>query len=153
MNLFEIDQAIMSLIDEETGEVKDYEAFASLQMDKDTKVENTALYIKNLLSDAEQLKAEKMSFAKRQQQAEAKAEYLKSFLDTFLAGEKFSSTKVNVTYRKSSSVDVIDISKIPEKYLKFADPTADKTAINAALKNGEVIEGAKIVEKNNIQIK
>lgn len=153
MNLFEIDQAILSLIDEETGEVEDYGAFASLQMDKETKIENIALYIKNLLSDAEQLKAEKQRFAERQKQAEAKAESLKNYLDTFLAGEKFSSTKVNVTYRKSSSVDVYDITKIPEKYLKFADPTADKTAINAALKNGEVIEGAKIVEKNNIQIK
>lgn len=152
MNLFEIDQAIMSLIDEETGEVKDYEAFASLQMDKETKIENTALYIKNLLSDAEQLKAEKQRFAERQKQAEAKAESLKNYLDLFLAGEKFSSTKVNVTYRKSSSIDVYDISKIPDKYLKF-DPTADKTAISTALKNGEIIEGAKIVEKNNIQIK
>ena len=153
MNLYEIDQAIMSLIDEETGEVKDYEAFASLQMDKETKIENTALFLKNLLSDAEQLKAEKMRFAERQKQAETKAESLKTYLDMFLAGEKFSSTKVTISYRKSSSVDVIDISKIPEKYLKFADPTADKTALNAALKNGEVIEGAKIVEKNNIQIK
>lgn len=153
MNLYEIDQAIMSLIDEETGEVKDYEAFASLQMDKETKIENTALYIKNLLSDAEQLKAEKQRFAERQKQAEAKAESLKNYLDLFLAGEKFSSTKVNVTYRKSSSIDVYDITKIPDKYLKFADPTADKTAISTALKNGVVIEGAKIVEKNNIQIK
>lgn len=153
MNLYEIDQAIMSLIDEETGEIKDYEAFAELQMDKEAKIENTALYIKNLLSDAEQLKAEKLRFAERQKQAEAKAESLKTYLDLFLAGEKFSSTKVSVTYRWSSSVDVYDISKIPEKYLKFADPTANKTAISTALKNGEVIEGAKIVEKNNIQIK
>lgn len=37
MNIYEIDNAMFSLIDEETGEIKDYEAFEELQMQKEEK--------------------------------------------------------------------------------------------------------------------
>ena len=37
MNIYEIDNAMFSLIDEETGEIKDYEAFEELQMQREEK--------------------------------------------------------------------------------------------------------------------
>ncbi len=37
MNIYEIDNAMFSLIDEETGEIKDFEAFEELQMQKGRK--------------------------------------------------------------------------------------------------------------------
>ena len=37
MNIYEIDNAMFSLIDEETGEIKDFEAFEELQMQKEEK--------------------------------------------------------------------------------------------------------------------
>ena len=44
MNIYEIDNAMFSLIDEETGEIKDFEAFEELQMQKEEKIENAALW-------------------------------------------------------------------------------------------------------------
>ena len=38
MTLYEIDQAIQGLVDPETGELMDYEAFAALQMDRDARL-------------------------------------------------------------------------------------------------------------------
>ena len=37
MNIYEIDNAMFSLIDEETGEIKDYEAFANTKGRKNRK--------------------------------------------------------------------------------------------------------------------
>lgn len=153
MNLFQIDEEIMSCVDMETGEIVDTERLAQLQMDRDTKIENIACWIKNLLSDAEALKAQKQAFADRQKAAENKADSLKKYLSEYLGGQKFSTDKVAISFRKTSAVNVIDMTQIPEEFLKFAEPTADKTAIKNAIKAGNVIAGAEIVEGQSISIK
>lgn len=153
MNLYEIDQEIMNCVDMETGEIIDPVRLDELQMDRDTKIENIACWIKNLNADAEAFKAEKQSFADRQKTAENKAESLKRYLANYLAGQKFSTPKVAISFRKTSSVNVTDISQLPEEFLKFADPTPDKTAIKNAIKAGTTVTGAEIVEGQSISIK
>ena len=93
MNLFEIENEIMNCWDQETGEILDSDRLDQLEMERDTKIENIALYIKNLTADAEALKAEKQSFAERQKAAENKVESLKKYLATYLAGQKFSTPR------------------------------------------------------------
>lgn len=153
MNLYEIDNEIMSCVDMETGEIIDAEKLDQLQMDREQKIENIALWIKNLTSDAEALKVEKQAFADRQKAAENKAASLKKYLSNYLDGEKYKSAKVSVSFRKSEAVNILDMSKLPEQYLKAAEPIADKTGIKNALKAGEIIAGAELVENQNIQIK
>ena len=48
MTLYEIDAALAALMDPETGEIADIAAFEQLQMDRQTKIENVALWRKNL---------------------------------------------------------------------------------------------------------
>nr|DAO09591.1 MAG TPA: resistance protein [Caudoviricetes sp.] len=153
MNLYEIDQEIMNCVDMETGEIIDPARLDELQMDRDTKIENIACWIKNLNADAEAFNTEKQSFADRQKAAENKAESLKKYLANYLAGQKFSTPKVTISFRKTSSVNVTDISQLPEEFLKFADPTPDKTAIKNAIKAGTTVTGAEIVEGQSISIK
>ena len=153
MNLYEIDQEIMNCVDMETGEIIDPARLDELQIDRDTKIENIACWIKNLNADAEAFKTEKQSFADRQKAAENKAESLKKYLANYLAGQKFSTPKVAISFRKTSSVNVTDISQLPEEFLKFADPTPDKTAIKNAIKAGTTVTGAEIVEGQSISIK
>ena len=149
MNLFEIKNEIMNCWDQETGEIFDSKKMDQLEMERDTKIENIALYIKNLTADAEALKAEKQSFAERQKAAENKAEALKRYL----AGQKFSTPRVAISFRKTSSVNVTDMSLLPSEYLKFADPTPDKTAIKNAIKAGTAVAGAEIVDGQSMSIK
>lgn len=151
--LYEIDQAILDCVDMETGEIIDIEKLDQLQMDRERKVENTALYIKNLLSDAAAIKEEKDKLAERQRVCEGKARRLKEYLSKYLAGEKFKTPKVAISYRRSESVNVSDIWKIPEEYLKYKDPEPNKTAIKAVLKSGGEIPGVQLIETQNIQIK
>lgn len=153
MNLFEIENEIMNCWDQETGEILDSDRLDQLEMERDTKIENIALYIKNLTADAEALKAEKQSFAERQKAAENKVESLKKYLATYLAGQKFSTQRVAISFRKTSSVNVTDMTAIPKEYLKFADPTVDKNAIKAAIKAGTSVAGAEIVEGKSMSIK
>jgi formaldehyde-activating enzyme involved in methanogenesis len=71
---------------------------------------------------------------------------------------KLETARNKITFRKSESV-VIGESFIKwaqdnrADLLRFTDPTADKTAIKQALKEGAEIEGAYIESKQNIQIK
>lgn len=158
MNLYEIEQGIMSCVDMKTGEIVDVEKLDALVMERDTKIENIALWVKNLEADAKAYKEEKDSFAQKQKAAENKAKSLKEYLSNFLAGAAYKSTRVNVTFRASKSVDVFDMNALmgyecSEHYLKYSEPTADKTAIKDAINSGVVIPGCQIVEKSNIQIK
>lgn len=156
MKLFEIDEAIMNCVDMETGEIIDSEMLDKLQMERDKKIENIACWIKNLESDAEALKEQKQVFAERQKAAENKAASLKRFLSVYLDGQKFTAPTVEISFRKSESVQINDIDAIADfdtQYIKYAEPTADKTAIKKALKDGIAIPGAELIQSNNIQIK
>lgn len=152
-NLYQIDEEIMKCVDMETGEIIDIEKLEQLQMDKDKKIENTALYVKNLTSDAEQIREEEKKLADRRRVCENKVKSLKEYLYGYLAGEKFKTPRVAISYRKSETVNVSDMEKIPEEYLKYKEPEPDKTAIKAALKSGKEIPGAEIVVNQNIQIR
>lgn len=151
--LYEIEQAIMDCVDLETGEIIDIEKLDQLQMDKDVKIENTALFIKNLLSDADQIREEEKKLADRRRVCENKAKSLKEYLSGFLGGEKFKTPRVAISYRKSKSVDVQDITALPKEYLKYSEPTANKTEIKKAIEAGTAVPGCVLVENSNIQIK
>ena len=153
MKLYEIDQAILNCIDLETGEIIDTEQLDKLTMERETKLENIACWIKELKAEAEALKAEKMAFAKRQQVAENKMESLKKYLAYALNGQAFKSTRASVTFRKSQAVEVADIWKLDENYLRYKEPEADKTAIKEALKQGKTVAGATLVENTSVIIK
>lgn len=153
MKLYEIDQAIMDLVDNETGEIIDIEMFNSLKMERDAKIEGVALYIKELKAEAEALKAEKMAFAERQRVAENKVESLKKYLAYALNGQAFKSTKAVVSFRKSQVVDIPDIYKLDESFLRYKEPEADKTAIKEAIKSGKTVAGATLIENTSVIIK
>lgn len=152
-SLYEINEEILNCVDMETGEIIDAERLSQLQIAFDDKVEGIALWIKNLLADAEAIKEEKNKLADRQRVCENKARNLKEYLSGFLGGQKFKTPRVVISYRPSKAVDVQDASKLPEKYLKYSEPTVDKTMVKKALESGVELEGVALVEKQNIQIK
>lgn len=153
-SLYEINQQILDCIDMETGEIIDVEAFQNLRIERDEKVENIALYYKNLLADAEAYKAEKNAFAEREKRAANKAENLKRYLENELQGKAFKTVKADISYRKSTSVNILDETKLPKEFIVEKITTApDKKAIAEKLKAGEEIAGAELNTNQNIQIK
>ena len=152
MNLYEINKAMQECINLETGEI-DLELFEKLQLEKDEKIENVALWIKNLSSDVESMENEKKAFEERIKACKNKVSSLKTYLEMALNGEKFQTAKCSITFRKSKSIKVTDISKLDKDYLKYAEPMADKTAIKKAIESGVTVVGASLVENLNVQIK
>ena len=153
MNLYEIENRILECVDEETGELFDVDRFEELNLERNTKIESICLWIKNLNSEIEALKAEKQAFAERQKRAENKAESLKRYISTYLNGQRFESAKVSVSFRKSEPLEISENAVIPEEYLKHKEPDIDKAGLKKAIKEGQVFDGISIVEKLNIQIK
>lgn len=140
-------------IDEETGELLNIDELDALQLEKDTKVENICLLIKNLKSDAVAYKAEKDAFEKKRKAAENKAEKLTAYVDYILAGDNFKSSKVTVSHRRSEQVECFDLLEVDPDYLRFKEPELDKKKIKDALKQGIEVKGCQLVERQNIQIR
>lgn len=154
-NLYQIDQAILACVDTETGEIIDPEMLNSLMMERTAKIENVALWVKNLESDATAYEAEKAAFEARAEKARAKAEKLRAWLAMACSGEKFATGKCEITFRKSESVEIVDNSKIPAEYIRTktnVTTAPDKNAIKKAIKSGQAIGGCKLVEKLNTKI-
>lgn len=158
MKLYEIDNAILDCIDLETGEVIDTERLDALQIERDAKIENVALWIKDLKAEAEAIKAEKQALAERQRVAENKAESLKKWLAYALDGQKFSTAKCAVSFRKTEKVEISDVGMIRlmkehDELLTYKDPEPNKTAIKQALKDGLSIQGVQLVQNVSTIIK
>jgi len=162
MNLFEINEAIQkcmviddTVVDSETGEILDADYLNGLEMARDEKIENIAKWIKNLDSDIEALKKQKEIFESRKKQAERKRDSLKQYLSAFLNGQKWDAEdkSVAVSFRKSESVDIMDVEKIPVDFLIMQEPKVDRMLLKKALKSGDMINGARLVVNSNIQIK
>lgn len=159
MTLYEIDQAIIDAlegaIDPETGEVMDDALLASyekLQEDRDAKIENIGLFIKNLEAEADAVKLEAKKLTARAKASENKAEHLRSYLQWRLAGEKFTTPKLKISYRNSKKVNITDLEALPEEFLRYKEPEPDKTKIKDAIKAGQDVPGAEVVEQTTMQL-
>lgn len=168
MRLFDIESGIIELLERgfndacvnEDGEV-DFnlsQAFLeALEMERADKLESIALYIKELYHEADAIGQEELKLKKRRQAKEKKAERLEEYIKSSLLGfgdKKFETPRVVLSFRSSKSVVITDESKLDERFMKAkVVVTVDKTAIKDALDKGEVVEGACIEEKQNLQIK
>ena len=166
--LYELDSKIaelletgfeMSCIDAETGEIDETQLavyLEQLQLDRKTKIDNIAVYVKNLEAEAVAIKAEEKKLKERREAKERKAERLKNYIKTsmMLQGEtKFESARVSMALRNSKAV-VVDESKLESVYfINKIVQSVDKKAIKAALEAGILVEGAMLEERKNLQIK
>lgn len=154
MTLYDINSELNSLIDYETGEVADFERFQELTLAKENKREAIALVYKNAIADKKMYEEEIKNLTEKKKRCENIENRMKEMLAIDLNGEKFKTSKVEVSFRPSESTEVINIDLIPKEYIKTkTEVKPDLTAIKEAIKNGIKIDGARIIEKVNIQIK
>lgn len=168
MRLYDIENGIIELLERgfndacvnEDGEI-DFDLaqqyLEALEGEREEKIESIALYVKELYHEADAIAQEELKLKKRRQAKEKKAERLEEYLKSSLLGfgsKKFETPRVVLSFRPSKSVVITDESKLDKKYMKAkVVVTVDKTAIKDALDKGEVVEGAAIEEKQNLQIK
>lgn len=159
-DIYEIDQRLLDLVDPETGELLDEEAFVSLQMERNTKIENLILFYKNTLAEAKAVKSEADTLYKRAAALNARSDQLKYYVETILNGEKFQTPRCTVSYRASTSVELVDESALVAWAAETSHtdcivqrpPAVDKMAVKALLKTGEEIPGVHLLKKRNMVV-
>lgn len=161
MKLYEIDQAIESLVDQETGEIQDWSAFEQLQMERDQKIENIACWYKNLLAEAKAIRQEELALEARRHGLEAMAEKRKMWLRDALCGQKFETAKCVVSFRKTTSVNVTDASAVAKwaeesgnaDLVTYAAPKISKNDLAKLLKDNVEVPGAELVSGLSMGVK
>jgi hypothetical protein len=123
-----------------------------VQMERDTKALDVGRYIKSLEAEAEAVKGEKMRLSARQSALQNHADRLRGYVAGILKpGEAIKDANTALGWRRSTQVEIVDLSAIPEAYIKI-ERFAQKGEIKAALKCGDV-PGARLVDHQNLQIK
>lgn len=170
MNLYQINAEIEQLenavedgmlIDEETGELLTIEqALDMLKMERTQKIENIALWCKNLASDVVALKAEEDNLAKRRKAAETKQTRLKAYLLGALTQENgevisYHGTKAVVKVKNNPpSVVVSDEALLPDEFkIQKITVAPDKKSLAEVLKRGIAVPGAHLEVGRSVTIK
>lgn len=161
LSLYHIDQALENLIDHETGEVLDFDAFEELQMARDAKIEGIVCWTKNLAAEAKAIREEEKELAERRRALEAKRDKLLGYVERALDGAPFQTAKCAVTYRKSTAVEITSMEALVkwcmdngyDGKVTYAAPTVAKSDITALLKAGTAIDGAELVTRMNMGVK
>lgn len=164
MTLYELSEQYSQLLEAiENGEIPE-EAIADtlegLTGDFDEKADNIACIIKNELAIADRIKYESDQMYERMSTHKNRAKFLKEYLSQQMqrAGRKKIETARNCISFRPSTRTVIDnendfVREYPDYCKQDITYKIDKTAIAAALKSGQEINGAHLEQRQNIQIK
>lgn len=147
------------VFDTETGEVIwDSDNLEDLQAAFDDKLEACGLFLKNLNAEAKAIREEEKALAERRRIIERKAERMNAYvLDALLdkvEGHKFSTPRLALSTRKTASVGITDETLLPDDFVTVKTTMQpDKSAIKKAIKAGESVPGACIIEDYSLQVK
>lgn len=160
MRLYEIDYNLRILWDkiaEQDGDLteEDIQALNELELAKNDKLEGYGVIIREIECDILDCQAEMKRIKEICEKKKKAVERLRTVLKDFMNNNdipKFESLKVNISFRKSKSLEIDENAELPKEFLRIKEEP-DKTAITDYIKSGGIIEGCRIVEKDNIQIK
>lgn len=163
--LYEINAAIQNFefeFDEETGEVLNSDYLDQLEMDRSEKIENIALYIKELDAEEQAIKDEIKRLQDRAKQKANKREYLKEYLKYNLDGQKFETARCNISFRKTQTVEISDEDALlrwcfdnnrDDLFGMKTTVSPKKTELKKAIKQGLNCPFVGLVEDKSISIK
>lgn len=144
-------------VDEETGEILGTDALVEFAGDLNETIKNTGLYLFELDSEAQQIDAQIKRLKARKDGMTRRAETLKNLmLDAMTSSglKKVSDPLVTVYLRKSTATIVDEMDILPKDLLRVKVETSpDLIAIGKKLKAGEVVPGAHLEERQNVNIK
>ena len=153
-------QDLQKLQDMDLDEQTFADTLESLSGDLEVKATNVAMFVRNLEASAESIKAAEKQMAERRKAIEAKAERIRNYLKDNMA--RTGITKIYCPYFALSlrnsppAVEVINADEIPAQYFDIPEPPApvlNKNRLKDDLKNGVIVEGARLTQGSYLQIK
>ena len=169
LSLFDISleyHALTDLIDndlevnEETGEITDNskelkELFENLQMTFEEKLDNSQKYLLTLKGEESILADEIKRLQAKKAAVKNKQDRLKSMMLNALQTSnqgKFKTALYSFNIKNTEAVEIVDDSLLGRSFLRMK-LEADKTKIKEALKSGNEVEGAKLVQNSSLVVK
>lgn len=126
----------------------------------EVKAQNVAYAIRNLEVSAAAIKDAELQMAARRKAIETRADHIREYLKTCMevAGvQKIECPHFALTIKTNPpSVEIFEPSLIPKQFMKQPEsppPSPDKAAIKEAIKAGEEVSGAKLVQGKRLDIK
>lgn len=162
MKLYEIQEAMIDNLNiflESEGTDLDQEVYNEimnlLKEELSTKSSNILKYMNNLQADLEQIRLEKQRLDKIKKSKESKYSKLSDYIITIMTNldkAKIETDIGNYALRKSTKVEVIDETLIPEEYFNISiDKTVNKVTLKEVLKSQD-IPGVKLTIGYNLNI-
>lgn len=158
MNLYELSEQAAALQAMLTAEEIDEQTLHDTleAMEAGQKLESCCKMIRNLEAEAKMYKDEKDRLADKQRKAESAVARLRQNIQNYLtqSGQRKASAGLfSVSLAKSESVQILNEEEIPWEF-KIPQPAElDKKGIRDAIKSGELIPGAAIIEKESVRIR
>ena len=159
MNLYELGnqyRMLMAAAEEfEEGVFED--TLESLEDAIEEKAINIAKMLKIWEGDIKSIKAEKERLATRQKNLEEKSKRVKQYLQDNLEQLEIYKIKTPLfnfnIQNNPPKAHIIDETAIPKHFFKQPDPILSKTELTAALKAGEKVQGAELIQEKSLRIK
>ena len=140
----------------EENNVEGFElALSQIKGEIGEKLEGYAMVLKNIESDIAGIKAEEKRLADRRKSMESNIARIKeNVADTLLTveGNRVKTEKFTFSFRKSTSVQIENDDAIPPQFIKV-EKTISRSELAKALKAGEQIEGAQLIENQSLSIR
>ena len=161
-SLYKIDRDLMALLEaiaEQEGEItpEQDEQLAINRYELETKAVDYSMAILQLNAWVEMADKEAKRVTAIKNAYKKTAETLKQRITDAMERYDIREVKdatIKVSLRKSVQTIIDDLDQVPKQYKTVkVETTPDKTAIKKAIQEGEIIEGAHLEEKNNLQIK
>ena len=147
MTLYDLTNDYMELLqmaeDPDIDEQAFLDTLEGIEGALEDKADNYAKIMRMLEADTKGIKAEEDRLSARRKTIENNIKRMKQSLQIMmeLTGRtKFKTQLFSFTVRNNAESVIIDtdnIRNIPDQYLKFKEPEADKTAIKKAIKEGD----------------
>lgn len=160
MNLYEITQEaqyLAALLETEELTPELEQALIINQDQLQAKAVNYAKVIANYQAESDAIDQEIKRLKAMKESRENKIEWLKESVKKamLVSGiEKVESPLFKLAVRRSEAVEVDMVEALPNAFQNVKNViTADKVAIKEAIKRGENVTGARLVENFNLQIK
>lgn len=163
MKLYDLSESyanIQNLLDAEGTDQESLKmALSVIETEIQAKAQNVAHIIRQMDADAEAIKAEEKRLADRKRAIENRIRWLKDYLKDQMEmtnTDKIKTATMTISIQNNPpSVSIVDDKAIPAKFLTIIPEqyVPDKKAISAAIKGGEDVPGAELVQGKSLRIR
>lgn len=169
MKLYEIAQVYENLLNDiEAGLIPEEavkDTLECVELALEEKADNIACIIKNMNAEAAAIKAEEDALAERRRAKEKEAERMQNYLAEMLTiakVDKLETARNKISFRKTPAKVIIHdeqafvdwcVANEKDYFLKYSNPTVNKTNVKDAIIKGELLPGAIVKSGVSLQIR